>query len=116
MDGSSKGWWQASDGRWYPPGMANHPAARRLARPAEPDRTSTTVAATPADPANPAAPADTPGTRRGSWRLWAVLATQMALAVALVVIVVGAPNPRSVETRHRPQTVDATDATTTVPE
>ena len=62
MDGSGKGWWRASDGHWYPPGMARHPAARREAKPPE-----------------PAVAAD----GRRSRHVWAVLIAPIVVMVAL---------------------------------
>jgi hypothetical protein len=74
---SDEGWWQASDGRWYPQGMAHHPAARAgVAGPGTPPRDG----ACPGDGRS----------RRSSWRAWAILLLPLLTLLLLVLAAVDA--------------------------
>jgi len=66
------GWWQASDGRWYPPSAAWHPAAQR----------------------EPSAPrVRPPQSLTFVGGMWAILLVPVALAVLLVVAGMANPTP-----------------------
>jgi hypothetical protein len=82
--GSGEDWWQAADGRWYPRGMAHHPAARAGA----------------AGPGTQPAPVDVDAAHRAHhWRAWAVLLLPLLVILVLVLAAVDAASD--------PATVDA---------
>jgi hypothetical protein len=75
------GWWQASDGRWYPPALARHPAAQ-----------SDPAAARWRDEGSPPVEPTAPGPPTGRWSLvtaWIVLLLPLVMTLAGIVGVLG---------------------------
>ena len=87
MSDSSQGpgWWQASDGRWYPP--EQHPQAASTLPP--PTQASVPQAPIPSPPA--ITPFGSPGGqgKRSWWRRWWVIAIGAVIALAIVAGIVG---------------------------
>jgi hypothetical protein len=77
---SDEGWWQASDGRRYPAGMAHHPAARPGV-------------------AGPGTPRADGGRHKPSWRAWAILLLPLLTLLLMVLAAVdAASDPADVDT------------------
>ena len=112
MSDSSQGpgWWQASDGKWYPP--EQHPQAASTL----PPPTQRPVPQAPITPPPAITPFGSPGGRskRSWWRRWWVIAIGVVIAVAVVAGIVGDKDQDDVANVPDSSTTVATDDDGTV--